>query len=226
MAQINSWHIRANDFFVNEQKYVAGNFPDLHFKVENGFVFLIGKIHISTNVNNKIFSDDFWLRIKFPQNYPELYPTVFEPHHKIPSDFHTNPDYSLCLGTEIEISQIFFQHHTIEAFLNKLVIPYLISFVYYRDYGELPFGQRSHGLEGKLEYYNELLNTKNIPIIIKFLLMVEKKKLRGHILCPCQSGKKLRNCHMNIIHNLMVIPKPLIRKEIIELKKQSIHNFT
>lgn len=222
MAQIKSWHIHDKIFFVNEQKYIAVNFPDLHFKVENGYVFLIGTIHISANINDKIISDNFWLKIKFPPNYPHMYPTVFEPRHKIPSDFHTNPDYSLCLGTEIEISQIFFQQNSIGVFLNKLVIPYLLGFAYHRDYNEFPFGERGHGLKGKLEFYNELFNTKNISIIIKFLSLAEKDKLRGHCICPCQSGEKLRNCHWKVIHNLMTIPKSLIRKEIAEFRKHSI----
>lgn len=215
-----NWLIQNDKFFVEEQKYIAFSFPDLHYKVKAGVVYLVGSIVIDTTINNKKIYDSFIVKIIFPNDYPDMYPTAFEPAHKIPAHFHTNPDYSLCLGTDLEVGMIFYPDKSINNFINRLLLPYLIGFIYFRDYGVLPYGERLHGIDGKLEYYKEIFDTNDVHSILKFLNAIRKGKLRGHHLCPCGSGKFFRNCHWSITQKLFIIPQKLITEEIKSLQSK------
>ena len=214
-----NWFTKNNQFFLQEQKSVAVLFPDLHYKVEGDNVYLVGSIHVDTKINDKKIYDSFRIQILFPNEYPEFYPIVFEPSHKIPKSFHMNPNNSLCLGTELEIGMIFYQNRSISNFIIHLLMPYLISFIYNRDYGVFPFGERKHGSDGKLEFYKELFDITEISSIIKFLNAIKKEKLRGHQLCPCGSRKMFRNCHWSSAQKLLIIPKKLITQEIAYFQK-------
>ncbi len=215
-----SWYNQNSDFFIEEQKYVASTFPDLHYKIKNGIVYLIGVIHINCTVNNKLLNDSFHIKILFPLDYPEMFPIAFELSKKIPSSFHQFSNGELCLGTPLEIGLNFFQNKTVSSFINKLLMPYLIGFIYHRDYGEFPFGERNHGPKGQLELYQELLNTSDEKTIINFLNTVLKGNLKGHHLCPCRSSKSIRNCHWAIAQKLLIMPKKLIVYEIESLQSK------
>jgi hypothetical protein len=65
-----------------------------------------------------------------------------------------------------------------------------------------PFGQWSHGAEGIREYYGEVLSTNDTKVITEYLDCLSKKKIKGHWPCPCRSGKRLRDCHATLVHDL------------------------
>lgn len=212
------WYSTNPELFVSEQRFISSNHPDMHFMIEDGVVLLIGTLHISTNVDGKSIAGDYMLKLVFPRNYPKMYPVVYDLNNSIPKNFHTNPDKTLCLTTPIETSEIFFRNNSLENFINSLLIPYLIGYLYYRDYKVMPYGERLHGIDGKLEYYKEKFNTEKNTSIIKFLQIAVKKNVRGHQLCPCGSNKRIRDCHATEVKSLFPIPKELLNKEIAELK--------
>ena len=64
------------------------------------------------------------------------------------------------------------------------------------DIPNFPYGDRSHGAEGKLEAYRERYGTDNDRILAYLLFyLIEEIPYRGHSICPCGSGKKIRDCH-------------------------------
>jgi hypothetical protein len=209
-----NWFQKDIDFFIDEQKFIATSFQFLHYYIKDDVVFLVGDINIDNTINDKEISDSFRIRIQFPHNYPENYPFVYETSKKIPNNYHTNPDGTLCLGTEIETSLIFFQKKSIKNFIINLLIPYLSGFIYSNKYGELPYGERQHGIKGKFEFYYELFGTNNIEYILKLLNEIKTGNLRGHHLCPCGSNISFRKCHWNVGKKLLVIPPILISQEI------------
>ena len=58
----------------------------------------------------------------------------------------------------------------------------------------MPFGERSHGVEGIYEYYKEYFDAESKEQVLALLEAVCSKKYRGHLLCPCGSEKIGRKC--------------------------------
>lgn len=116
----------------------------------------------------------------------------------IPYGFnHVNNDKSLCLGIEAEIKIIIFKNTgDLIYWFDKFVINYLYAAMYFKRFNDVPFGERSHGIEGKIEFYREFLKEKNIAKIYYMLTYVQSNEIVGHRVCPCGSGRRIRNCHM------------------------------
>jgi hypothetical protein len=70
-----------------------------------------------------------------------------------------------------------------------------------------PHGERSHGADGILEHFGELIGTSQPITVAKLLLDLVNEKVRGHWACPCGSGQIIRNCHKDAIETLRKIPK-------------------
>jgi hypothetical protein len=209
------WYQQMRGFFANEQRYIAENFPDLHYHIEEGFVIIKGEINFTTSYAEKEISDSYKICIEFPHNYPEETPVALELQGKIPSEFHTFSNKILCLGTPMEIRSIFNKERTINNFLENLLLPYLFQYSYKSKYGELPIGERSHGMPGIYEFYKEKIGIYNETSIIRFLSDLRDKKLKGHHLCPCGSNVLFRKCHWTLAENLLKLPTSMIEKEIL-----------
>ena len=73
---------------------------------------------------------------------------------------------------------------------------YFFSYEFFKRYGRYPFGERSHGESGILEYYTELFHLSSKQQTKGFLeQVIRMRSYRGHHLCPCGSGQKIRDCH-------------------------------
>jgi hypothetical protein len=59
-----------------------------------------------------------------------------------------------------------------------------------------PFGQWEHGEKGILQFYREQLGTSDLRVMMNYLVILGKESLKGHWPCPCDSGRKLRDCHL------------------------------
>jgi hypothetical protein len=178
---------------------VRREYPYLIFQKKAKEYILYGTIFIR---NNDI-KDKYELEISIPGDYPKEIPTVKEVEGKIPKNFHCNRDSTLCLETPLKIYKTFRKCETLKNFIDKLIVPYLYSFSYYKKHdGNLPYGEHKHGAEGILDDYKiEFGVNKNFKAL-KLLQILAEDYYRGHHLCPCGSGKKLRNCH---IKNILLI---------------------
>jgi len=99
-----------------------------------------------------------------------------------------------------------------ESFLDFLKTPvndHFLSQIYFRQYGKWPFGEMRHGVYGCFDFYAEKLGTANINVIISALECLESGKApKGHWACYCGSGKRMRNCHIDILRILHKKIKP------------------
>ena len=59
----------------------------------------------------------------------------------------------------------------------------------------------AHNGEGVYEFYFQLLNTKSFLHVNAFLKFLMPKFFKRHWPCYCQSGKAVRDCHLNLILN-------------------------
>jgi hypothetical protein len=147
--------------------------------------------------------DEYSVAITIPRGYPNILPTAKETGGRIPMDFHTNLDMTLCLGSPIEMKKKFREREFLIGFVEDLLIPFLYGFSYREKYGEMPYGELPHGIDGVLKSYQTLFHVNDELAVIAFLKILADQNYRGHMVCPCGSGLKLRNCHGGIIKELM-----------------------
>lgn len=177
---------------------LAMNYPELKYndiKQE-----IIGNLHIEYICNDEFIKGDFEIKIQFFNN---KLPKVWEVSNKIRKSYkHIYNDRSLCLATDLE-QELYLKSHTIVEWIKEYVEKYFVSYIYYKRYDVFPFGEHSHGKKGIYEFIkthykmNNLIEAKNI------YEYVCTKKYRGHLSCPCGSGKKIRNCHGKLILDLL-----------------------
>ncbi len=175
--------------------------------------------------------DSFDLLIKIPRDYPDSPPSVQETGGRIPKTYHTLYDGTLCLESPVNVKLVFFRKPTLLNFVDKLVVPYFYNFLYLQKYGKLPAGEFSHGPMGILESYLELLKVSEIPQVFGLLKILADNSYRGHIICPCGSGKKLRDCHGTTLRELANIQSSeevslyvlYILKGLSEVQKKGLH---
>lgn len=124
---------------------------------------------------------------------------------------HRYADGQLCLETDAAIRTYFIAGFNLEIWMRDFVEPYYFSYEYYQRYGVFPFGERAHGIEGVLQTYGEYFNEVDYVKIFRLMECIQFGQYRGHLPCPCGSGKKMRSCHGKFIkkffenNNLKVI---------------------
>jgi len=171
----------------------------------------------------------YWILIKandYPNKLPKLYLKNFE--HIKGINRHIYEDRECCVGVgELEIFSKFTDFKiNIKEYIEHLVIPYLFSQSYYDYYGEWPFGEYSHGVEGTKEKLVEIFEVNNFKEVISLSKRTMNKKIGRNRKCPCRSGKKYKDCHEKVINkisswNMSAFIEPYIKK-IKNLKENSL----
>ena len=183
---------------------LCASYPSFHLNDTNAAgTTLSGHIRREALYAGVIMDLDFLVSIHLAVDYPASCPRVFPSNGSVPRSFHSFRDGSLCLGASYEVVKRFRDNPTLTGFLEGLLIPYLYSCRFKQLYGSMPYGERSHGPEGVLESYQEIFGVKSPSAISGFLKIVVSGKYRGHLLCPCGSGMKLRNCHRVVVQSMM-----------------------
>lgn len=148
-------------------------------------------------------------------------PKVKEVGKKIRSSYpHRYATGELCLEVQTKIKLVCMDGDAFdfEMWFTRFLIPYFFSYEFYKRYGRYPFGERSHGEKGILEYYAELFKLSPEEKTRSFLQQVSKMdNYRGHHLCPCGSSKRIRDCHKE---EVKVALQPLCKKCIEEDLKE------
>jgi hypothetical protein len=182
---------------------VIKEYPNLILFWEGDIAVIEGDLHFIAAYNGVQIEDTYKIKIVLPHDYPNSLPVTKEIGNRIPSYFHKFTDDSLCLEVYAKIKLEFSEKPSLLFYIQRFVVQYLFSYSYKKTYGELPYGERSHGDLGILEFYHELLGISDSSSIIGALRILAKGVYRGHHLCFCGSGLKLRSCHGQIIRNLI-----------------------
>ncbi len=121
---------------------------------------------IATIEDNQEIEDSYELEIFIPSNFPKSLPEVKETAGKIThenSNGHLFPNDILCLGSPMRQLIKIYENPTLVGFAENCLIPYLYAISYkMKNGGDLIFGELSHGKEGLIEDYMELLGLNNI----------------------------------------------------------------
>lgn len=193
-------------------------FPNLSWRWNNDIPMLKGIYQFQTEYKDISFKEYFHLEFFFPQTYPDDLPTVKEIDDKIPSTFHHFTDGSLCLCTPVEQYLVFSKVPTLENYIKSLLNPYLLGWLWYLRFNEMPWGDRSHGRLGLLESYQELFNITNKQFFLNFICKYIRNELFQRKECPCGSGLPFKKCHRNLIIRLEnCLPKGQLSHDFIKI---------
>lgn len=191
--------IENHDIEIIKRKY-----PGLEArKCENSYI-LSGEIILNHVFDDVRMTGEFDLEIMVPKDFPRTFPIVKELSNCIDEKYpHRYIDGQLCLASDLELKMFFSEDTQIDSFVDKYVIPYLYTYRFYEEYGVYPFGERSHGTMGNMEYLKELFQVDEWRQVIDIMLFIVQSHYRGHLLCPCGSGKRIRKCHGQILKKVM-----------------------
>jgi hypothetical protein len=142
--------------------------------------------------------DEYEVKIDI-SNIPHRLPVLYELGDRIPNkpDRHKYDGTDICCVTTRAMGQVLLKKEikSLLDYIHRLAIPYLQNNSFYELNGKYVMGEYSHGLDGVVEAYFDILNIHEIHAV----LYVMKSRLNGvkiriHDPCYCGSGKKLKSC--------------------------------
>ncbi len=178
---------------------------------------------------DKVFNDFpvykmFFVKILLPKNIQIELPSIWETGQAIDKKYeHVNIDDSLCLAVNSEIRLDFLKGMTLLEWMDKYVETYFYTYIFFRKFGHYPFGERKHGYVGVLEFYAEHFEIEGLKNTWEFMNEITQSYYKGHRLCPCGSGKKVRACHGNQIREIYRTNEiDIIRDDVSSIRKRNI----
>jgi len=206
---IDCWYIKKPELLTRVQQEIK-TYPTLRVVVENNKIFIRGKLQILSPAKTRVI-DDFSIEIEFPNNFPMSIPIVRETGGRIPPtlDRH-NPRGVVCLFVPEDGENYYQGDGSIINFIENCVTPFFIGQSYYQEKGEWLFGERPHGIPGVIDYYREKFGDKAATTFEQYLW---KREIKGHWLCYCGSGKRMRKCHMRYLIYYRLVCQTLIKND-------------
>lgn len=182
-----------------------------------------GSIYVFRTALNFTVQKSYSVEILVPIGV-DAFPTIRETNNLLDPNYPHRyiQDGGLCLETDTAIRFHFIDGFDLVAWMDEFVEPYFFSYEYYMRYGEFPFGERPHYIEGIFYTYQEFFHTKNLQETAAMLAYASDHNYRGHSPCPCSSGKKLRSCHGPYLLPLMTDDrkKAIITADVSYLRKE------
>ena len=194
---------------------VEAHQPELNVSASTDVIILDGPFVVS---GPKGPFDCYQVQAGIPANFPWEEPVVLETGGRIPKvvDRHVFPSSGHCCLGIWEEWLLTAPDHSFEAFLTECFHNYFVSQSWFEAKGEWPYGQRSHGKEGVIESYAELLGTtRDADLMADYLRLLSRAEIKGHAACPCGSGLRLRNCHIDRVLKLREQICPSMAKRML-----------
>lgn len=157
-----------------------------------------GEYYLNAQMDGyEAIQETFKLRVIFPPRYPRSLPQVTEIGNRIPRnlDYHTYDDGTFCLGSEIKLKSILFEHPSITDFIQRILDPFLYAISYKLRYDFYPFGDLDHGEDGLIDDYQRIFNVPDKASVLQVLRALGKRKREANkVLCPCGCGGRVGKC--------------------------------
>lgn len=168
-------------------------YDKLHIEKEsNQEIILTGEILVNRTASSYTLYKTYHIEVHIPFESDKL-PYVFDIGNAIDSNCnHQYKDGPLCLETDFAIRIRFVDGLNLVSWMQEFVEPYFFSYEYYQRFGCFPFGERSHGIEGILQSFGDVFQETDNIKVCKILMFIYSDRYRGHLPCPCGSGKNIR----------------------------------
>lgn len=201
------WHRSDPEFFQKEKQEVENTYPDLHFRHVGELVIVAGNFPV---IAEGRVQDHYSIEMALARDHPQSLPAVRETAGRIPRtpERHINPDGTACVMLPDERWKSWPLGAPLVDFLNGPLRNYFICQSLVESGDPWPMEQLGHGAIGILKSYEELLGTGDVAVIRSYLWCLSAPRLKGHWPCPCGSGKRLRDCHLQGILELRTKVSP------------------
>lgn len=198
----NCCHHRKADLVEAIRADLADAYPNLHLFIDDDGVAEVRGTFPVRSEERKVL-DRYQIRIELP-DYPRILPIVREVGGRIPwhPDFHVDTNGKACILVPDDRWRCFPVGARFKQFLDGAVHDFFLGQSIVAKGGEWPFGEWSHGDQGLLEYYYDLLKTDDVTVVQRFLQVLSKINLKDHWDCPCGSGKRIRRCCVSRLRDL------------------------
>jgi hypothetical protein len=209
------WHLRNAEDFRREKDEVERAYPELHFSTEGEQIQISGTLPIN-DADGTV--DRFSVSITLLADYPDSLPVVRELGGRIPHDIdrHTLASGEACVLLPEDRWRSWPKGSSLLSFISGPLQNYFIGQALVERGEPWPFGEWRHGLDGMRDYYREVFGTDDLAKARRYLECLASKKAKGHWDCPCKSGRRLRDCHMDLVSELR---DTMPRSEAIEALK-------
>jgi hypothetical protein len=193
------WFEASPELLQEVRSTIASEQPDLRIEIANDLLAAHGSFVVRDDSG---VLDRYQIEIRFPRDYPKSIPLVEEVGGRIPRilDRHISLDGTACLLVPEE--WLLSEDQSFIAFLTGPIKNFFLGQILAEAGKPWPFGERSHGRDGLVESYSELLGLDDPGKVVAYLDCLRKKELKGHLDCPCGSKKRLRNCHRSQLKGL------------------------
>lgn len=148
------------------------------------------------------FAIDVDLSPLSPRDLPTVWetggriPRVLDPHHVVP------PKNFLCVTLPDAYWYYFPQGLSLTGFLNGPLRDHLAGQAVVLQGRPWPADEWSHGLDGAIEFYREVLGVTDDAVLFNLMLSELSNGSKRQMICGCGSGKKRRHCHGKKLHAL------------------------
>jgi len=195
-------------------------FDKLSIVEENKERFLRGWLDIIDGTG-KVW-ETFKVEIKGSENYPYAFPKLYETNNAFPknADWHVyENDLSCCVDVPMSEKIICKNGLYVVDYIKQFALTYLANQLFRIREGYYLYGEYSHGIIGRLEYYQNRLKAKSPAQIIKmFDLIIKGYNPDRRALCPFCHKKKFRRCHRDVFREMQTIKEYLVQDGLILLK--------
>jgi hypothetical protein len=209
------WYETDSELYASLRREVEEAYPELKFGIRDGAVFVTGYYPLFEG--ERVY-DRYSVEIELSKESVRGLPIVREISKRIPRSpsRHINPDGTAC----IMLPDAFWHENpdgmSLLEFLNGPLRGYFVSqsLVELGASDPWPSGEWKHGTYGIIDFYAEVLETRNPEAIYEYLRVLKSSVVKGHWQCPCGSGERLRQCHhVSLIEQLRSrIPRKLLAR--------------
>lgn len=206
---------------------VADAFPELLFRIREhtGTVEISGTLALVEPVSRIPIPVE--IRIVLAAGYPRSEPIAFDVGHRFEwgdARGHVNRNGSLCLWLAPRSPWRPDDPGTIVEFIYQVVL-FCERCLVYEAGGkkEWPGGESKHGLDGYVEYVQELLGVDD-DVLMKLLPALDEScGLHQSAACPCGSGDSFRSCHYRHVQTVVhTIGRRLARAVASRLRRLEV----
>lgn len=195
-------------------------FDKLSIVEENEERFLKGSLDIIDGTG-KVW-ETFQVEIKGSENYPYAFPRLYETNNAFPknADWHVyENDFSCCVDVTPNEIIICKEGLNVVDYIKQYAIPYFANQTYRIREGYYLYGEYSHGILGRLEFYQSKLKAKSPTELIKmFDLIIKDYNPDRTAYCPFCHKEKFRRCHRDTFRDLQLMKGLLINDGLTLLK--------
>jgi SEC-C motif len=214
------WHLKQPGLLAQAKEDLAA-YPKLRLFIEGDRVMVRGTYPVLDDDRQTVL-EEYEVEIVFPEDYPDRAAILKEVGGRIATgaDYHMGDDRVACVVVEEEWL-LRPDHASLRGFLAGPVREYFLWQSLVAAGKPAPWPARPHGLEGVFEAYGEWCGTTDRAAIRCYLEYLIRKKIKGHLPCPCGSGQRLRNCHQGHVLKLRSqIPRKVAAFALQRIKSQ------